>query len=143
MPWNQYLEFIGNHPLLFLAFFGVLGILALFEARARFSGMKSIGATEATVLSNRSNALFLDVREDKDFRAGHIPDAVHIPLKQLPDRVGELEKYKDRPVIAYCRSGNTSTAAGGLLKKHGFDNLYNLRGGVMAWQSANLPLGRD
>lgn len=143
MPWNQYLEFVGNHPVLFVAFFAVLGVLILTEARTRISGMKSIGATEATLLSNRSNALFLDVRDDGDFRAGHIPDAVHIPLKHLAERVGELDKYKSRPVIAYCRSGNRSTAVGGILKKRGFENLYNLRGGVMAWQSANLPIGRD
>ncbi len=143
MPWNQYLEFVGNHQLLFLAFFAVLAMLVVVELRARISGMRSIGASEATLLSNRSNALFLDVRDDGDFRAGHIPDAVHIPLKHLHERVGELDKYKDRPVIAYCRSGNRSTAVGAILKKHGFENLYNLRGGVAAWQSANLPIGRD
>jgi len=143
MPWNQYIEFVGNHSLLFVAFFAVLILLIVIELRARFSGMKSIGATQATLLSNRSDALFLDVREDADFRAGHIPEAVHIPLKHLSDRAGELDKYKARPVIAYCRSGNQSSAVGGILKKRGFENLYNLQGGITAWQSANLPLGRD
>lgn len=143
MSVTQLIEFVGNHPVLFLAFFAVLAILAVSELRLRLGGMKPVGASQATLLSNRSNAVFLDIRDKEDFQAGHIPDAVNIPLKHLKERVAELEKYKDRPVIAYCRSGNKSAAAGAILKKHGFENLYNLSGGVVAWQNASLPLGKD
>ena len=136
------IEFIGNHPFLFLAFFGTLGLLIASELSRRLSGMKSIGPIEATQLSNHDNAVFLDIREETEYRAGHIPDSIHVPIKQLPDRVAELSKHKDRPVIAYCRSGSRSNSAGGILKKHGFDNVYNLGGGIMAWQKANLPLSK-
>ncbi|MCO6412935.1 MAG: rhodanese-like domain-containing protein [Thiogranum sp.] len=136
------IEFIGNHPLLFVAFFGTLGLLIGSEISRRLSGMKSIGPMEATQLSNREDAVFLDIREEVEYRAGHIPESIHIPMKQLPDRVAELNKHKGRPVIAYCRSGSRSNSAGSLLKKHGFENVYNLGGGIMAWQKANLPLSR-
>ena len=137
------IEFIGNHPFLFAAFFGTLGLLIASEVSRRLSGMQSIGPTEATQLSNRENAIFLDIREENEFRAGHIPESIHIPIKQLPDRVAELSKHKGRPVIAYCRSGSRSGSAGSLLKKHGFESVYNLGGGIMAWQKANLPLSKN
>jgi len=136
------IEFIGNHPILFLAFFGTLGLLIGSEVSRRLSGMRSVGPLEATQLSNRQDALFLDIRDEGEYRAGHIPEAVHIPLKQLPDRIAELEKHKGRPVIAYCRSGSRSGGAGGILRKNGFETVYNLGGGIMAWQNANLPLSK-
>jgi len=136
------IEFVGNHPILLLLFFATLGLLIGTEFSRRFSGMRSIGPLEATQLSNRQDALFLDIRDEGEYRAGHIPEAVHIPLKQLPDRVAELEKHKSRPVIAYCRSGSRSGGAGGILRKNGFETVYNLGGGIMAWQSANLPLSK-
>lgn len=134
------LEFIGNHPFLFLAFFGVLGLLIASEISRRLSGLKAVGPMEATQLSNRENALFLDTRSEGEYRAGHIPESIHIPVKDLPDRVAELSKHKDRPVIAYCQSGSRSRSAGSILKKHGFENVYNLGGGIMGWQKAGLPL---
>ncbi len=142
MTTAQLFEFFGNHTLLMLAFFAVAGLLIFTEVRSRLSGMKQIGIVQATQLSNRSNALFLDVREVADYKAGHIPDSVHVPLKELGEHSTELEKYRSRPVIAYCRSGNRSNGAGGILKKIGFENIYNLNGGMTAWQSANLPVNK-
>jgi len=136
------IEFVGNHPILFLAFFGTLGLLIGSEVSRRLRGVHSVGPLEATQLSNREDAVFLDIRDEGEYRGGHIPDAVHIPLKQLPERIAELEKHKGRPVIAYCRSGSRSGAAGGILKKNGFENVYNLGVGLMAWQNANLPLSK-
>lgn len=142
MNASQLLEFTANHPVLILAFLGVAGLLIVTELRTRLSGIKQIGVVQATQLSNRSNALFLDIRDNVDYKAGHIPDSVHVPLKELKDQASELEKYRDRPVIAYCRSGNRSNNAGSILKKLGFENIYNLKGGITAWQSANLPLSK-
>ena len=140
MDLARIFEFIGNHPILFLAFFGTLGLLIGSEISRRLSGMRAIGPLEATQLSNRQDAVFLDIRDEGEYRAGHIPEAVHIPLKQLPERIAELERHRGRPVIAYCRSGSRSGAAGGILRKNGFQTVYNLGGGIMAWQNANLPL---
>lgn len=140
MDFARIIEFTGNHPILILAFFGTLGALIYSEVSRRASGMKSVGPIEATQLSNRQDAVFLDIREDSEYKGGHIPDAIHIPLKQLPDRVAELNKFKNKPVIAYCRSGTRTSGATGILKKHGFENVYNLGGGMLAWQKDNLPV---
>jgi len=140
VDFAQIIEFTGNHPFLILAFVGTLAALIYSEISRRLSGMLTVGAIEATQLSNRENAVFLDIREDKEYQGGHIPEAIHIPLSQLSGRVSELGKYKDNPVIAYCRSGNRSNAAGGVLKKNGFQSVYNLGGGIVAWEKANLPV---
>ena len=142
MDFARILEFIGNHPVLILAFAGTLGALLASEISRRLSGMKAVDPVQATQLSNRENAVFLDIRDDGEYSGGHIPEAIHIPIKQLPERITELNKHKDCPVIAYCRSGNRSNGAGSILKKHGFENVYNLNGGIAAWQKSSLPLSK-
>lgn len=136
---DQYLEFAGNHPTLILAFFVVLGVFIFLEVRRNAGGAKAIGPSEAVALVNRQNAVVLDIREDAEYRAGHIIDSLNIPLSALSSRVSELDKKKKRPIIAYCRSGARSASACRTLAKHGFETVYNLSGGIAAWQNANLP----
>jgi rhodanese-related sulfurtransferase len=139
VDFARIIEFSGNHPVLVLAFLGTLGALLFTEISRRLGGVKSVGPVEATQLNNRENAVFLDVRDDAEYRGGHIPEAIHIPLKQLPDRAAELKKFGNVPVIAYCRTGTRTGGVNGILKKHGLENVYNLSGGITAWQNANLP----
>ena len=87
-----------------------------------------------------TNAVVLDVREDNEYLKGHIINSVHIPLSYLSNRIGELDKHKDKPIIVSCRSGQRSGQACAMLKKQGFENVYNLSGGMMAWQNDNLPV---
>ncbi len=74
----------------------------------------------------------LDVRQPKEYEAGHIPGAVLIPLPELPDRLTEISK--DLPVITYCRSGQRSYSAASLLKGAGFHEVYSMQGGINAWE---------
>ena len=101
---------------------------------------KEVGTLEATQMINHKDAVILDVREDSEFALGHLPNAKHIPLKQLTDRLKELEKFRNKPMIINCRSGARSARACGLLKKQGFENVYNLAGGMNAWSQAGLPI---
>lgn len=105
----------------------------------RLSGVKQIGPQEAVMLFNHEDALLLDVREQSEWSDGHIAKARHIPLGKLKDRLTELEKFKGKPIVAVCRSGNRSGSACGILKKAGFENLHNLAGGMQAWEQAGLP----
>jgi rhodanese-related sulfurtransferase len=89
---------------------------------------------------NREDALVLDVRETGEWSSGHIQGARHIALAQLEKRISELDKFKDRPIIIYCASGNRSSSACGQLKKGGFEKVFSLDGGISAWLSANLPV---
>jgi rhodanese-related sulfurtransferase len=105
----------------------------------RMSGIKQVNPQEAVLLFNHEDALVLDVREQSEWSDGHISKAKHIPLGQLKNRLSDLERFKNKPIVAVCRSGNRSGSACSILKKAGFDNVQNLSGGMMAWQQAGLP----
>ncbi len=86
-----------------------------------------------------STVVLLDVRTPSEFEAGHIANALLIPVQELEQRIGELEAYRAKTVIAYCRSGNRSGVAAGILGKHGY-TAVNMEGGVLQWKKENLPL---
>lgn len=139
MDISQLTEFVGNHPLLFLALFVVLALLIGGEIRQRLSGVTEVGPSEATRLLNHENAIMIDTRGEKDYKFGHIVNSLHAPdLNTI-----KLDKYRERPLIVYCRSGNTSAAYCSKLRKQGFETVYNLKGGVIAWERAELPLTKS
>ncbi len=79
----------------------------------------------------------IDVREPHEFEAGNL-DGRLVPLATIMDHAKEIPR--DRPVIIYCRSGARSAAAiHQLEKKHGLENLYNLKGGILAYAQAYDP----
>jgi len=85
-----------------------------------------------------AGAQVVDVREDSEWRRGHIPKSRHVPLRQVPARVGELDPQ--RPVVVVCASGHRSQTAAKMLAKLGFVEVYDLKGGLVAWQRQGLPL---
>lgn len=134
------MQFISNNifPILIALFSGFMLFWSVFGGRIR--GIKDVDCVAATQLINHKSALVLDVREDSEYKAGHVLNSTHIPLGKLSERIGELENHKDQPIVVVCRSGNRSGTACVLLGKQGFTQAYNLAGGVIAWQKANLPL---
>lgn len=104
------------------------------------TGIDGLTPALATLKMNREDAILLDVRESGEWSNGHIPGSRHITLGQLGKRLSEIEKFKTRPIIVYCASGNRSTSACGTLKKAGFEQVFNLSGGIAAWGEANLPI---
>ena len=81
----------------------------------------------------------IDVRSPEEFRAGHIPGAVNIPLQEFEQRFDELSAYKDREAVLYCESGMRASQGGGWLESQGFDRLRYLDGHMGAWRRAGLP----
>lgn len=106
----------------------------------RLRGVKEVDCAGALQMINHKDACVLDVREPDEFKSGHLLNAKSIPLGKLRERIGELERYRDKPIVLVCRSGQRSSTACALLGKEGFAQVYNLSGGVVAWQKANLPL---
>ena len=133
-------DFLVNNLALVALFLASGALLVWPEISRAAGGTSSIGTLEATRLMNQAGTLVLDVREADEFAAGHLPKARHIPLKELEARLPELAKHKDKPVIVTCRTGARSGAACRALKKAGFTNVHNLKGGVPAWQQASLPI---
>ena len=134
-------EFLANNVMLVILFV-TSGFMLIWPELSRFSGAggAQVGTLEATRLMNQGVCLILDVRDAKEFAAGHLPRARHIPLGELAGRLGEIGKFKEKPVIVTDRTGARSGAACRLLRKSGFNNVYQLKGGVAAWQQASLPV---
>jgi rhodanese-related sulfurtransferase len=107
-------------------------------ANADVDSIDSISPKEASVMTSEQKAVIIDVREDSEWNEQHIPGAIHIPLAQLNDRLLELEQYKQSPVITQCKAGGRSAKAFDVLKLAGFSKVYNMDGGIMAWEKAGL-----
>jgi rhodanese-related sulfurtransferase len=95
---------------------------------------------EAARLLVQSGALLVDVREDEEWEAGHAPEAVHLAMGLVPDRMAELPA--DRTVVCVCRVGGRSGAVASALAEAGFD-VRNVDGGMLAWESAGFPVVTD
>lgn len=140
MDTARLVEFVGNHPYLFMALAVTLGFIVYTEYTRMASGVKALSPYQATQMMNDGTALFVDVRDDTEFKKGHVIDATNIPLSAIENRVHEIDKFKDQEVIVYCESGMRAQKAGAKLKKSGFSKLHTIAGGLAAWEKASLPL---
>jgi len=136
----QLLEFFSNHPSLFIALGVVLALLVANEVHGAVTGGKRLNAPEAVRLINDRDPIVLDVRPLADFKRGHLLHAQNVPLTKLDEQLGAIAKDKARPILVYCALGGSSSTAAEKLKKHGYAEVYPLRGGINAWLSANLPV---
>lgn len=132
-----FLEFMAQQWVLFAAMLAVLVMLVLHETRK--SG-PSLSPQQAINLVNAEDGVFIDLRDAGDYKAGHIVDSVHIPASKLESRLGELEKYRERPVVLVCKMGQSAGAAGKQLKAAGFGKVYKMAGGMLEWNNLQLPL---
>lgn len=119
---------------------GLLLILVFLFIQVEIKrGGQSLSIHQLTNLVNRENAIVVDVREAAEFKEGHIVDALNIPFAKLKERLSDLDKYKDRPVVIVDKMGQHAGAAGKQLRDAGF-NVSRLDGGMTEWRSSNLPV---
>lgn len=136
---SEILEFIQRHPLLVGGFFVLLLMIIWAEVQRFTKSYKDLSPQDAVRLINDESPLILDVREHNELSTGVLKGAKHLPMSAIKSRLSEFDPEKNKTVIAYCRSGNRSASACRMLSAKGFENVYNLAGGMMAWESANLP----
>ncbi|WP_447527291.1 rhodanese-like domain-containing protein [Vreelandella sp. TE19] len=135
---DQLFEFVMNHPLLVGAF--LLVLLAWLVYETRNASTHAVTSSQATQLINREDAVVVDVRESKEFKAGHIAGARNIPQSSLDSRMNELEKVKDQPIIVVCKHGQSAGTVQAKLAKAGFERANKLKGGMAQWQADGLPV---
>ena len=88
--------------------------------------------------SQEPEVLLIDVREPREYRNGHIPQATLLPIRQIPEEGRYLPA--DRPIVLVCRSGRRSRLAACILQDMGYTDVYALRGGMLAWEAAGYPV---
>ncbi|MCL1112349.1 MULTISPECIES: rhodanese-like domain-containing protein [Shewanella] len=138
---QEYMEFFKANPMLSLAWVGLFVALVVSVIKSSTSKVKNVGNQELTIMVNKQDAKVIDVRGKEEFKKGHIVDALNVTLSEIKNnQVSSLEKYKNSPIIIVCNSGMTSSQAAQLLIKQGFENVFNLKGGMGEWQGANLPV---
>ena len=115
-----------------------LGIFLLIASPVALAEMDVVSPKEAAALQSENKAVIVDVREDGEWNEHHIHGAIHIPLAQLNERLLELDPYKNSPVITQCRSGKRSEKAQQALRSAGFSKVYNMDGGIQAWDKQGL-----
>ncbi|HOK39749.1 MAG TPA: rhodanese-like domain-containing protein [bacterium] len=101
---------------------------------------KDLLTMEAIELIKNDSPLILDVRTKKEYEQGHIKNSKLIPIDELQNRINEIENYKDKKILVYCRSGRRSKIALELLKNKGFRYIYNLKYGIIDWNEKGLEI---
>jgi len=139
---TQISEFAVNHPLLVMAFAVLLALTFFNEMKIATQRFASLTPAGAVNLMNSEDVVVLDVREPSETAGGKIAKAIQIPMSALSKRVGELDKHKGKTVIVYCKTGARASAACKQLGKQGFEKVYSLNGGMLAWQDAHLPISK-
>ena len=137
MSAGMFFQFLGEQWVLVAALAAVLTLLLLHERR---KAGPALSINQAVQLVNTEGGVFLDIRDAAEYGRGHITDALHIPAASLANRVSELEKFRDKPVIVVCKMGQSAGPATKALRAQGFSRAQKLSGGMMEWDAQKLPV---
>lgn len=136
---DHLIPYIQTNHWLVTATVVVLVLAIVFEVRARAESFAALSPQDAIRLMNRG-AVVIDLRPAEQYAAGHLSGARRMDGEQILKAGDTLKKYKQKPLIVYDDSGSLGTTAARQLKAQGFEQAFNLRGGLTAWRSDNLPL---
>jgi rhodanese-related sulfurtransferase len=111
---------------------------AVVDSAAEFDLADTVNVQTVASIKNREDVFVLDVREQSEYDAGHIPGVTLIPMGEVANRLAEIPT--DKEVIVTCRSGNRSGQITDFLRQQGFDNVHNMEGGILAWEAAGYEV---
>lgn len=117
-------------------------LVYLYILREKMQSGKALSVHGVTQLLNKDQALLLDVRDETEFKEGHIVDSINIPHASITARLSELDSHKDKVIIVADKYGQHSGHVGRQLRQAGFD-AYRLGGGMTEWKNQNLPVVRS
>ncbi|HCS28969.1 MAG TPA: rhodanese-like domain-containing protein [Spongiibacteraceae bacterium] len=134
---ESFIVFLGQQWMLVGALLSCVLLLVFHDSKR--SGA-SVSPQAAVNLINQQDAVVIDLRDAKEFKSGHIVDAINIPFSSVDSRLGELEAYKDKALILVCKMGQHSGGVGKKLAAKGFTGVRRMSGGMMEWKGQQLPL---
>ncbi len=133
---------MANHPYLMMALVVLVLLIFFNETKIATQRFASLTPAAAVQLMNNEDVVVLDVRDSSETIGGKITKAIQIPVGAVAKRIGELEKHKNKTLLVYCKSGARAAAACKELSNSGFEKVYSLNGGLLAWQEAHLPISK-
>ena len=136
---DRLVHYIQVNHWLVIATVLVLVLVIVFELRARAESFAAVTPQDAIRLMNRG-AVVIDLRPAEQYAAGHLAGARRMDGGQILKAGDTLKKYRQKPLIVYDESGSLGGSTARQLKQQGFLQAFNLRGGLAAWRSDNLPL---
>ena len=140
---DQVIEFAGNNIVLAGVWVALVAMLIFSYVSSLTSSIKEVSTHDATLMINKEDAVVLDIRAQKEFKAGHILGARQIKPEALREKnFNTLENSKDKPFIVVCAMGNQARGTANAMSKAGFSKVSVLKGGMNAWQSASLPISK-
>ncbi|WP_447729369.1 rhodanese-like domain-containing protein [Pseudoxanthomonas suwonensis] len=140
MNLETLMAFAGRHPMLSLALAGLTVAIIYTEIMRLLRGYKALKPAELPLVANQPGAVVVDLSAIADFEKGHIAGSRNVIPSQFDPAGKLLAGAKQSPVVVVCRTGMASAGAARKLKKAGFEQVYWLDGGIVAWQAAGLPL---
>ena len=138
---DQLITFAMSQSLLSTIWLFIVLMIIVMTIRIQMSPIKQLSTQQMTFLVNRESGVVVDSRSEKDFKAGHIVDALHLDNDKVSKNdFSSLEKHKDKPIIIVCSAGMSAGKVASQLTKAGFTRVSLLKGGMNAWLSAGLPV---
>jgi rhodanese-related sulfurtransferase len=136
---QEFIQFFAHHWLLSGLLVILLILLMIEEARSK-GLLDQLSPQETVQKLNHESAVIIDIRNRESFQGGHIVGAVNLPQTELAKDLSKLNKYKDRPLIIVCLTGQGAGKLVLQLKKQSFDKVFALAGGIGAWKRAEMPM---
>jgi len=134
-------EYANHHPWLAGALVLASILVIVYEMRVQSEAKASVSPQDMVRLMNQG-ALLIDLRPLEQYSAGHVGGARQMSGEQILQAADTLKKYKEKTVVVYDDTGSLSASAARQLAAQGFTKAFNLRGGLAAWRTENLPLTR-
>lgn len=138
---DRLIEYTNHHPWLAGALMLAVIVVFLYEMRVRSETKASVSPQDMVRLMNHG-ALLIDLRPSDQYTAGHVSGARQMNGEQILKAGEVLKKYKEKTVVVYDDTGSLGASAVRQLAAQGFTKAFNLRGGLAAWRSENLPITR-
>jgi len=140
---EQLISFAMSQPVLSTAWIAIVLMIIIVSIKIKMSPIKQISPQELTFLVNHEDGLIVDMRAEKDFKAGRIIDSKFLSSEKINNNdFVSLEKHKDKPIIVVCAAGISASKVANQLLKAGFNKVNLLKGGMNAWINAGLPVAK-
>ena len=136
----EFIQFLQGELLLTGTLFALIILLIVNLYSEKYRKYQVVDTNGAVSLMDDDELLIIDVREEKERKAGVLSNDLNIPMGQVKAKMDTLDKSKN--ILVYCKSGTRSDRIADILSKNDFQKVSSLKGGFNAWLKADLPIQR-